>query len=271
MKEIAWLFDVDGVITNPSTKQVEHPEILDFIAERLAKGEYVALVTGRGLQWAMKRVAQPLENKLPDKKLLDTFFMSGEFGGASTTWQNGLPQHLVDSSISVPQEIIDEAKSLVERSYSDTNFYDTEKETMISIEMHDGMNIDTFKKAQAQLVPELQGLLLKHQLNDRFEVHVDRIATNIRAKGANKHHAAKQVVAWAESRNLKPDMYFAFGDSHSDTEIAEQIHMMHLPVELIFVGGKHHLEGKSFDFRITFTDEHCDDGVIEWVRENYKL
>lgn len=36
--ETAWIFDVDGVITNPQEKRITEPEILDQIAKRLEKG-----------------------------------------------------------------------------------------------------------------------------------------------------------------------------------------------------------------------------------------
>ena len=43
----AWIFDVDGVITNPIEKRVTLSKIVDELIRRLKKNEPIGLNTGR--------------------------------------------------------------------------------------------------------------------------------------------------------------------------------------------------------------------------------
>lgn len=47
MTDVAFLLDVDGVVTDPEKKQVVEPQIFDRIIENLTTGNPVALNTGR--------------------------------------------------------------------------------------------------------------------------------------------------------------------------------------------------------------------------------
>jgi len=49
--DIAWIFDIDGVVTNP---------LLVHIADKLKSGEPVAFNAGRSTSWLIERVINPL-------------------------------------------------------------------------------------------------------------------------------------------------------------------------------------------------------------------
>jgi len=52
----AWIFDVDGVITNNETRTVVETEILQIIIAMLKNDQPVALNTGRSLAWTIENV-----------------------------------------------------------------------------------------------------------------------------------------------------------------------------------------------------------------------
>src|SRR3989344_2543991 len=91
--DTAWIFDVDGVITDPEKKEVTNPQLFDELIKRLKKGEPVALATGRALEWVIKKIVNPLESRIKennsDISLLDNFYVSGEFGGSHLFYNKG--------------------------------------------------------------------------------------------------------------------------------------------------------------------------------------
>ena len=60
MKQDIWIFDVDGVITDPKTKEITNSKIIEIIKERLSLGSKVAFNTGRSAEWLEHKVINPL-------------------------------------------------------------------------------------------------------------------------------------------------------------------------------------------------------------------
>lgn len=106
MKNIntAWIFDIDGVVTNPSEKKVKEPQILIYIVDKLKLKEPVAFNTGRSSSWLAERVINPLLQMIEDKNVLQNFIAVSEKGGCWITFdKNGTMQEHKDNSISVPE------------------------------------------------------------------------------------------------------------------------------------------------------------------------
>mgnify|MGYP001619811015 CR=1 FL=1 len=265
--EHAWLFDVDGVITNSEQKRVTEPRILDEIIKRLQAGEMVALITGRSLKWVEERVLNPLEEKIENKEILDNLFVSGEFGGPNLKYLRGEKVYSVDPNISVPQEIVDSARAISEE-FSKTMMWDESKKTMVSIEMKDGIAISDFSGPQSDLVRRLDELLGEKGLKEKYWIHRDLIGTNIMERTANKSLATKQVLTWLRENGIKPENFVAFGDNKSDLEIGNEISLQGLPVQFVFVGGKELLENQKFDFPVIFTNGIYENGTLEYLTSN---
>jgi hypothetical protein len=130
----AYLFDIDGVLTNPESKRVEQAEMLAQLVKRLERLEPVGVNTGRSLDFIMEQVLDPIESRIIDKKLVRHFFAIGEKGGACIVYNEDNQSIMqVDNSISVPEIIRAEVKFIVsQEKYSDTMFYDDTKKTMVS-------------------------------------------------------------------------------------------------------------------------------------------
>lgn len=262
---IAFLFDVDGVITNPVEKKVIEPELFDELAKLLSNGIPVALVTGRALPWVVEHVVTPLTNLIENKSIFDRFFVSGEFGASQIRWKNGEIYHLVDNTIALPEGLVHELKEAA-KPYTDTQHIDPDKETMVSIEMNDGLMVEQFKPEQLKLAKALEAPLKRYNSEGKFEIHIDRIATNIKNKTTNKRYAAQQVNEWLLGIGLQPQQYFAFGDSSSDREMADELHAEGKSITFIFVGNEEELGTRGEGYKTVITQKHCDEGTLEFLK-----
>lgn len=265
MVNSAWIFDVDGVITDPEIKQA-NPLLITEIVKKINAQEPVALVTGRALKWVLERVVSKIESQIDNPMLLNNLFVSGEFGGGHIVYENGVRKEAINSDFSVPKEIIEETKQLTEHEFSDSMFIDPDKKTMLSIEMNDGLTVAAFNPRQEELLPKLKEILEMHPKKTEFEIHEDRIATNIKNKKANKSYATQQVISWLSKRGIKPKQFFAFGDASSDAEIPQEISRNNLPVSFVFVGEKWQLENISIPFPTIFTQNKFDNGTLEFLK-----
>ena len=64
------IFDVDGVITEPTTGEVELG-VIDKIVEALKQSEPVAFNTGRGLGWIAHNILSSIEARISKKSILN--------------------------------------------------------------------------------------------------------------------------------------------------------------------------------------------------------
>ena len=267
--EHAWLFDVDGVITNPEQKKVTEPAILDEIAKRLKTQEPVALVTGRSIDFMRERVIDPLIERVGDSSLLQNFLAMGEKGGVWITYdQGGSPQEHVDENISVPKTLQDEVRRLIHDEFSNLMFYDESKKTMISTEMHDGTNLEDYHAQQKILNQKLEELVKEHGLEESLEVDPTTIATDIQNKHVGKDFAARRVLAWLKERGIKPAQFITMGDSKSDVPMAQEIYDQGVPVTFVFVGkesDRADIERRNLPFPVTFTKAQYEKGTLEYL------
>jgi len=267
--ERVWLFDVDGVITNPQEKKVTDSEILDQLIRRLKSGEPVALVTGRSLKFLKDRVVGPLSEKLEDKSYLVDLLIVGEKGGAKVTFnQKGELQELLDQSLRVFSPLREEVKHVVDENFASLMFFDDSKMTMISIEMRDGAKLEDFWSKQGKLGKILQGLLTKYNLYGQLRVDATTIATDVEDKKVGKAHASSRVLDWLKERNIKPRGFVVVGDSQSDLDMAKEIDRNNFPVEFIYVGEAQRLRAKDVSFPVVSTKAQYEKGTLEYLRSS---
>src|SRR5437773_8363566 len=143
----AYLFDIDGVLTDPVEKRVTEENLYSEIIKRLQRKDKICFNTGRSTAWITKRVVIPLLKQVSDKNIFGNFFVIGEKGGTWITFdKDGNMIHGRKESFFLSPEFANKIKTLVEKEYSDSMFFDTTKETMISIEMHDGFALAEFHR-----------------------------------------------------------------------------------------------------------------------------
>lgn len=259
-----YIFDVDGVITNPVLKKVEEKQILEIIAEKI-KTDLVAFNTGRSISWMIERILTPLDNFLSDQTALENLFVVAEKGGTWINFDNtGNRKFFKDEKISVPLMLQQEVKRVIENSYAESMFYDDTKETMISTEMKDGYPIEKFKVLQKKLAKTLEELLVDYHLEKDFAVDANSIATDIGSVATGKNFAVRRIINWIKNKQIIPDKYIIFGDSFSDIPGAEELYKNNFPMEFVFVGSKETLQNINFPFKVSFIGGY-DKGTLEYL------
>lgn len=263
----AWIFDVDGVITNPQEKKITQPEILHEIVKRLERKELVAINTGRTIAWVKDKVLNLLIKIIKEKKLLLNLLIVGEKGG---TWaefneQNNLIEN-IDNKISVPGSLKDIVRNLINDRYSASMFYDEPKSTMISVEMKDGYPLDDYQKKQPALLAQFKALLKSKNLENEFKIDPTTIATDIENKFVGKNFAVKRIIKWIKNKGINPQKYITFGDSFSsDLPMAQEIYSQGFPVEFVYVG-EESIDVSKYSFPIIITQNKFEKGTLEFLK-----
>lgn len=254
------IYDVDGVITDPTTKKITHPEILDAIAGQLQRGEQVIFNTGRSTRWVVANVVEQLQGLLSDRKLLENLSVIGEKGNTATFYDHdGVAHHWNNGKVSVPPEFISAAKELAARYGHIMGNLDP-KQTMLSLEMNDGESIDDYQRLREPFIKELDALIDKFELSGEYKIDATTIAVDVESPHAGKALGAARALEILRYRGLAfaNARFVAFGDSTSDVAMAQELSRHGLRGEFIFVGdtmptqkkgyetvGAHHFSGYS--------------------------
>jgi hydroxymethylpyrimidine pyrophosphatase-like HAD family hydrolase len=257
----AWLFDVDGVLTNPAEKRVMHPEIFDEIIKRLEKGEPVGLNTGRSIDFVAENILAPLEERVTDKTLLNNVFAIGEKGGVWITYKDGERTEEIDQEITVPAKLIEETRRIVEEDFSDIMFFDDTKRTMISVEMQKSADLQVFGKRQAELIEALKKLIAKYPEKE-LKIDPTTIATDIENIHVGKALGARRFLRMLEVRGINPAEFTAFGDSASDFEMYDELLASGKKAKFVFVGKN---SGRD-DIEVTHLN--YDAGTLDYLQKN---
>ncbi len=259
----AWLFDVDGVITNLQTRKVEHPQIIQKIVEKLQNNEPVGIITGRSLPSLSNKVLSKIENQTKPQDL-SNLFASPEFGAITIDYSKGKRVENIDKTLLIPSSLINECRSIAD-NYKDVFYVDEEKITHFTLAVHKGIDENVFKTKQIELVKKLGKLVTKLGLGNEIEVHHDSIAINVKNKKLNKHLATQKLLSWLMGKNSNPELFFVFGDSKSDLEMGEELFNQSKKFTFVYVG-----EGKIKEtgFKITRTSKLYDEGALEYLLSN---
>lgn len=257
----AWLFDVDGVITNPETRKPDS-EVISEARKKLASGQPVAIITGRSLEWLDDTLLCDFEEETTDRSILDNLFVSTEFGGMHMDYTDGKRNEPREEDQRIPDDVANEAKKQIEEK-RDAVFLDTSKRTTLTAEMNHGLAAEDFKPVGEELYSCFQKILKEKGASD-FVAHLDTIAVNIRHKNANKSYATAQALKWIKAKGLAPESYFVFGDSPSDLEMGEELERESLPFEFVYVGKKK--PDQKVNFPITFTGGNYEKDTAKFLK-----
>lgn len=255
-----YLFDIDGVLTNPQERKVSQ-ELLLKLSNLINSSQPVAFVTGRSLTWTKAKVIDQLNIKKPQN-----VFISSEKGGA---WSHSNGQQWtsdVDLTLAPPETLVAKVTRLVEEKFGDTMFLDP-KYTMISIEIKDGVPLQEFHKEQKELDKFLQDYLRYDDLHNEFKIDSAIISTDVENKLSGKRLGTLRVFDWLQKQNLRPAQFFAFGDTHGDTNIARTIFEKGYKVKFVFTGKKSLLPKEKLPFRTTIYDGQYEKGTLEYLNQ----
>lgn len=259
----AWIFDVDGVITNLQAKKVVTTNIFPLLNQLLINNDAVIFNTGRDIPWVLERVIKPWkEQGLKDHT--SHVFLVGEKGGV---WQELERNMMVDDRFRISTSFQNDLRKLIADEFSDTMFFDENKNTMISVEMKDGENIDIYHKRREELVLAIESLLKRYHINN-LTIDKSNISTDIQHPEVGKGYGIKRILTWLDEQKHKPDYFYCFGDSLSDLEMGEELYKQEKPFTYIYTGVKETVVSDSYAFPIQFTKAHFDKGTLEFLQEN---
>lgn len=262
------LFDIDGVITEPITGEVEL-EVVHEIVAILERGEPVAFNTGRGLNWVLRDILPHFEARVSNRSVISKLCVVYQKGAFRIAFDEKGEQEKSTTAPGIaliPNSLREDVIQLIATKYSETMFPGEEKEAMLSPQFKPGADFAQYKVDQERLVHDLQTMLQCYGLNDQFRVDPTRIATDVEDKHLGKALGSRQVLAWLKERGLQPEYFITFGDSKSDVGMAEEIYLNGFPVELVFVGGKEQLQGMDMPFPVSFTQAFCEKGTVEYLK-----
>ncbi len=257
----AWLFDVDGVITNPELKKA-NPQIIKKLSEILERGEILGFNTGRALEFVIEDVLKPLNVALTNKELLYNVFFVGEMGGTWGDYKNGKIEDTIDPQITIPDELIQKIRDLISFKYSDTMFFDETKKTMISVELIKGKDLARFHEEQKKLIEDMRKIL-EHLGDANLVIDPNIISTNIINSHVGKDLGVKRFLMLIKDRP-EPEEFETFGDNQSDLEMHKYLIKNGHKSRFIYVGAKEIEEGKN----IIKTKAKFDKGTIEYLSVN---
>jgi hypothetical protein len=245
----AYEFDVDGVITDPQEKTVTNEAMFDEIITRLEEGEPVCFNTGRSDAWVMDRVVATILERVQDKSILRNLIIVGEKGGTWTTFSaEGEPVHSAVETISVPDELKDGVRGLIDEKYSDVMFFDESKETMLSVEMVDGYDLAAFTERQKEFVKDVETLLKETGADKIYRIDPTTIATDVESPNVGKALGSDRFMEFLKSRGIKVEAFETFGDSGSDAAMADELIRRGQNAEFIYVGNKPETVKRGADY-----------------------
>ena len=260
-----WVFDVDGVIVNIEKEIITEPFILNSIIKILEKGEVVALNTGRGIDWTLETVLNPLKSKITNPAILKNLFISSESGGITATFdKNGSLQVTTDDSLKIPRDLDKKVRELVTRKYSKSMRYENKK-TMSTTKIKEGTSIEKFQEDQETMIGDLQRIINSSNLRGRLKVDISTIGTNIMYKRTGKDLGIELILKWLKDMGIKPEKFIAFGDSASDIPMAEKLYENGCDLKFVFVGGKNKIQRKA-PYKIHTTESLFDKGTVEFLK-----
>jgi hydroxymethylpyrimidine pyrophosphatase-like HAD family hydrolase len=234
-----YVFDVDGVITDPSDSKVS-AEVLTHVANDLTGGSAVAFNTGRPYEWVQERVLGELE-KLCNEDDMAHLLIVSEMGGVVGTYKKGVLHVEIEPSLSLPGEFAEDVLQLLQAQQpggerlADFMIWDAFKKTMGSLAKREDVSIANYNRVRPILTRELEKLLVTYNL-DNFVIGQTTIATDIQHKTVGKHKGAECVLEWLQERGDTPKAFYTFGDSISDKAMAETFAATGIKTTFVFVG-----------------------------------
>lgn len=229
-----FVFDLDGVITDPSDSSVDKGSVGHIFA-LLKKGAYVAVNTGRSFEWVQSNLLHALET-MAGSVAFDRLYIACEKGGESIVWTEGVfvPQ---PSRFALPDHVCQMTRQVFEENKTNlgTMFWDDTKTTMATIEKRPEADLDQFRSEQQLLGAKLQQALAGQDAR----IDPTTIATDVESPEAGKHAGAELIYEWIVSHaGAVPEAFVSFGDSKSDYEMARYFAQQGANSTLVFVGSR---------------------------------
>ena len=234
------IFDIDGPVTAPQSRTIEHPEILDLTIDFITRQGYVAYNTGRASAVAHQRVISPLLARarvrgIDQGRVRRRISVFAEKGAVTSLWDDGLGtwSHRIDPATVVPAGLREEVADLLraDAEFRTYIFCDRDKETMVSVEMrHETSGCAPVPVTPAVFKPVAERFaagvrrLARERGYDDIEVDCTTIAVDIQRPGVGKDLGTRLAFDWVRTLGRHVEHVHCFGDSRSDVAMATEAH-----------------------------------------------
>lgn len=251
----AYLFDIDGVLTDLDKRQLSKQGIIDHIETKLSEGAIIGLISGRALSWIEKRILSVIRTRS------EQLYISAEFGGMTETFQGGKQHIVTNHDFALPKDLYMNLEK-IGKQFEEYVFVDHGKKTQFTVEATYKKPESVYRSHKKEIGEVLQKAISGYP---QLEVLVDLLGTTVKHKMANKKFATSQFLIWMSEHHQEPEQFYAFGDSIADLEIGEELSHHNKKVTFIFVGNNEHINPSHFAFPIYFTKNKYDEGTIEFL------
>jgi hydroxymethylpyrimidine pyrophosphatase-like HAD family hydrolase len=227
-----YVFDLDGVITDPKNSQVNR-EVTGAMRQLLAEKTYLAVNTGRSFEWVEQNLIERL-GPTGNDGIFARFIAVCEKGGEAIVRQDNR-WSVSPSEFALPHDMYEATKTIFDQNSEQLKsmFWDDTKRTMATIEKVPTARLDTFHVEQGLLVRKLSAALATHGVR----VDPTTIATDVESPAAGKHAGAQLIYEWVQSLGDVTDRSFiSFGDSISDYEMARYFAAQNARSTFVYVG-----------------------------------
>lgn len=226
--EKIWIFDIDGVITNATSHEVEEPIILENILTSLRKGDPVALNTGRTLNFALQHVVPALLNAGLTEEELTNFYAVGEKGATTLYFKDGKFMIWRDKELVIDESLRIELDEFVTNEVGDTMFPGEPKPSMLSPQLKEKLPpdlVDKFTSQDHDLVYAFARAMIEERgLQDTYRVDKTNIAIDVENRKMGKDLGARRIIDWLKMRNIQPRHFIGVGDSGSDHQMTNELY-----------------------------------------------
>ncbi len=257
-----WIFDIDGVITDPSTKTITSPRILRLIEQKLADKIPVFFNTGRSSEWVQKEIIPHFDPKIS----LEQLFTVCEMGNLTLEFnQDNSPQEIVVNRNLIPPQLESTIRDIVQSSYGDSMFVDETKKTILTIEMKDNYAQALYEELQSKLSGEIRIILKNYHPGIHVRPSSSNIAIDVKPIDSNKALGITQVLSWLKAKKitLSEYLFVAFGDSTSDLQMSEFLESEGLHTKFVYVGGDD--LNVNPPYPLVKTKLHFTQGTLEYL------
>ena len=230
------IFDIDGPVTDPSSRRIEDAEILDRTLDFMTGKGYVTYNTGRASAVAHQRVISPLlqrarELGIGTEIVRRRVAIFAEKGAVTSIWDDVSSRwsHRIDPATVIPADLSSEVGELLrsDPEFRTYIFFDDTKETMVSVEMRREtsgpapvlITPSMFKPVAERFASQVRQLAKDRGYAD-IEVDCTTIAVDIQRRCVGKDLGTKLAFDWLYKLNKFVERVHCFGDSRSDVAMA---------------------------------------------------
>ena len=232
---VGLLLDVDGPIASPVSRTIAIDSITRDLVTIANLGVPVVFNTGRSDAFIRDVVVKPMlaAGLSPDARVFGVCEKGAVWFGITMRNFSGVN---VDESVLLPPDVVDDLHALLDRSYSDTMFWDATKRAMVSVEQRTDVPSAQYLEAQKSFDDEAFALLeaagIGVVLDGRrsgdvigYRIDPTIISTDIEAVSLGKDLGAERALDLLADSGELPRVWRTVGDSRSDYAMADYLHL----------------------------------------------